>query len=107
MISGPTGSYRVCTLPKVVDRSTTLPKVSGLVYQLNGRVDVGCDGGFNAPTAAAPVTTSTVGCPSATLTARDEFDEVLGQAQVAPNFKLTRTSATAWVEGGYRRPRQG
>ena len=45
--------------------------------------------------------------PSATLTARDEFDEVLGQAQVAPNFKLTRTSATAWVEGGYRRPRQG
>jgi hypothetical protein len=69
VISGPTGSYRVCTLPKVVDRSTTLPKVSGLVYQLNGRVDVGCDGGFNAPTAAAPVTTSTVGCPSATLTA--------------------------------------
>jgi hypothetical protein len=44
--------------------------------------------------------------PSATLTARDEFDEVLGQVQVAPNFKLTRTSAASWVENGYRKPRQ-
>jgi hypothetical protein len=62
-ISGPTGTWRVCTLPRVIRTSTTLPKVAGLLYQLNGRVDVGCDGGFSAPTAAAPVTTSTVSCP--------------------------------------------
>jgi len=69
VITGPTGSYRVCNLPSVIDRSITLPRISGLVYQMNGRVDVGCDGGFSAPTAAAPFTTSTVGCPNATLTA--------------------------------------
>lgn len=68
-ISGPTGTWRVCTLPKVVRASSTLPKVAGLLYQLNGRVDVGCDGGFSAPTAGAPYVTSTVGCPTATLTA--------------------------------------
>lgn len=62
-ISGPTGTWRVCTLPRVISVSTTLPKVAGLLYQLNGRVDVGCDGGFSAPTAGAPVTTSTVSCP--------------------------------------------
>lgn len=69
VVTGPTGSYRVCSLPRVIDRSSTLPKVAGLVYQMNGRVDVGCDGGFTAPTTAAPVATSTVGCPTANLTA--------------------------------------
>lgn len=69
VLSGPTGSYRVCTLPDLIDRSTSLPKIAGLVYQLDGRVDVGCDGGFTAPSSGSPVTTSTVGCPSATLTA--------------------------------------
>ncbi|MET1755312.1 hypothetical protein ABVV53_07555 [Novosphingobium sp. RD2P27] len=68
VISGPTGSYRVCNLPSVIDRSITLPKVAGLVYQMNGRVDVGCDGGFTAPTTAAPFATSTVGCSTANLT---------------------------------------
>ncbi|UVO53924.1 hypothetical protein [Sphingomonas sp. SUN039] len=61
-ISGPTGSYRVCTLPSVIRTSITLPKITGLVYAMNGRVNVGCDGGFTAPTAAAPVTSTTVGC---------------------------------------------
>lgn len=67
-ISGPTGTYRVCTLPSRVTVSTTLPKIAGLLYRLNGRVDVGCDGGFAAPTAAAPYTSTTVGC-TAPLTA--------------------------------------
>jgi len=61
-ITGPTGTWRVCALPKVIRTSTTLPKLSGVLYQLNGRTDVGCDGGFSAPTAAAPFTSSTVGC---------------------------------------------
>ena len=61
-ISGPTGSYRVCTLPSLIRVSTTLPKIAGLVYSINGRVNVGCDGGISAPTAAAPVASTTTGC---------------------------------------------
>lgn len=65
-ISGPTGSYRICRLPAVVRVSSTLPKVAGLLYEINGRVNVGCDGGFTAPTAAAPLATPlTVGCTGA------------------------------------------
>jgi len=59
-ITGPTGTWRVCTLPSRIKASLTLPKVAGVLYQMNGRVDVGCDGGFTAPTAA--FTSSTVGC---------------------------------------------
>ncbi|MBO9516515.1 MAG: hypothetical protein J7493_00460 [Porphyrobacter sp.] len=68
-ISGPTGEWRVCDLPRVIRASTTLPRLPGVLYRMNGRVDVGCDGGFTAPTAGTPYATSTVGCPSATLTA--------------------------------------
>ena len=64
-ISGPTGSYRVCRLPSLIRTSITLPRISGLLYEMNGRVNVGCDGGFTAPTAAAPVTSTTVGCTTA------------------------------------------
>ncbi len=58
-ISGPTGEYRICTLPSLITKSVTLPQIDGLVYRLNGRVDVGCDGGPVAPTA---YTSTTVGC---------------------------------------------
>lgn len=68
-VSGPTGTWRVCNLPNVISASSTLPKIAGLIYQLPGRVDVGCDGGFAAPSTGAPYATSTVGCPTATLTA--------------------------------------
>ena len=61
-ISGPTGSYRVCELPSLVSKSVTLPQIDGLLYSMNGRVDVGCDGGFAVPTAAAPYASTTVGC---------------------------------------------
>ena len=61
-ISGPTGTYRVCQLPGTIRVSTTLPKISGVLYSMNGRVNVGCDGGFTAPTAGAPYTSTTVGC---------------------------------------------
>lgn len=60
--SGPTGSWRVCRLPSLITASASLPKVAGLVYELNGRVNVGCDGGFAAPTSAAAYTSTTVGC---------------------------------------------
>ena len=54
-ITGPTGTYRVCELPARITRSTTLTKISGLLYSLGGRVDVGYDRGA-APTADAVVT---------------------------------------------------
>ncbi len=44
-ITGPTGTYRVCTLPARLNTSSTLPRVAGLLYRLGGRVDVGTDQG--------------------------------------------------------------
>lgn len=68
-ITGPEGSWRVCTLPALVNVSSSLPKVAGVLYRINGRVDVGCDGGFKAPTSAAPFTTTTASCSGRSLTA--------------------------------------
>ena len=42
--------------------------------------------------------------PSAMLTAHDESGEELAQVRVSPGFKLNRTSATAWADGGYPKP---
>jgi hypothetical protein len=53
-ITGPTGEYRVCALPARFTRNSTLPRVPGLLYALDGRVDVGLDRGA-APTTDAPV----------------------------------------------------
>jgi len=64
-ITGPTGTWRVCRLPSLIKTSSTLPKIAGVLYEMNGRVNVGCDGGFSAPTSAAPFTSSTVGCSTA------------------------------------------
>lgn len=55
-ITGPTGTYRVCSLPARINRSITLPKIAGLLYQLTGRVDVGTDGGPTASAADSNVT---------------------------------------------------
>ena len=44
-INGPTGEYRVCTLPSRFTASSTLPYIEGLLYRIDGRVDVGTDGG--------------------------------------------------------------
>lgn len=44
-ITGPTGSYRLCSLPARVTRSSRLERVAGVVYQLAGRTDVGTDQG--------------------------------------------------------------
>jgi hypothetical protein len=42
--------------------------------------------------------------PYALLTAIDSDGTHLAQVRVAPTFKLTRDSATAWVENDFRRP---
>ena len=49
-ITGPTGTYRVCELPARFTVSVSLEKFPGLLYSINGRVDVGLDRGA-APTA--------------------------------------------------------
>ena len=53
-ITGPTGTYRVCALPNSIDRSVNLPRTAGVLYALDGRVNVGADQGA-VPTATAPV----------------------------------------------------
>ncbi|HWL61289.1 MAG TPA: hypothetical protein VNQ32_00680 [Steroidobacteraceae bacterium] len=49
-ITGPTGTYRVCALPARFTTSTALQRFPGLLYALDGRVDVGCDLGAGAAT---------------------------------------------------------
>jgi hypothetical protein len=39
--------------------------------------------------------------PTARLRAVDAGGEVLAEARVAPSFKLTRASASAWAESGF------
>ena len=58
-ISGPTGEYRVCTMPARFTASSTLPFNRGILYRMNGRVDVGTDGG-PAPDASDGATDSNV-----------------------------------------------
>jgi hypothetical protein len=41
--------------------------------------------------------------PSATLRAVDAAGDVLAEVRVAPSFKLTRASASAWAESGFSR----
>lgn len=43
--------------------------------------------------------------PSAWLRARDAGDALLVEVRVAPSFKLNRSSAVAWVESGFVRPK--
>ena len=47
-ISGPTGEYRVCTLPATFNADDTLPFINGLLYRISNRVNVGTDQGFNS-----------------------------------------------------------
>ena len=43
--------------------------------------------------------------PYAVLSAQDDFGAPLGEARVAPDFRLDAASAAAWVEGGFQKPR--
>ncbi len=43
--------------------------------------------------------------PFATLSARDDGDDLLAEVRVSPAFKLNRSSAVAWAEGGFAKPR--
>ncbi len=41
--------------------------------------------------------------PSARLSAQDASGQILASQAVSPSYKLNRSSATAWVAGGYAR----
>ena len=43
--------------------------------------------------------------PYATLSAQDDSGDTLAEVKVAPSFKLNRSSAVAWVDGGFAKPR--
>jgi hypothetical protein len=43
--------------------------------------------------------------PHAWLAAADEAGEPLARVRVAPNFKLSSSSATAWIENDFQKPR--
>lgn len=58
-ITGPTGTYRVCTLPARLTASTTLPFIQGVLYRLGGRTDVGTDGGPSPDVGTGTSRTST------------------------------------------------
>lgn len=87
--SGPQGTWRVCRLPNLIRTSMTLPKIPGLIYELNGRVNVGCDGGFRAPTAA--YTSGTPGCTTP-LTADDNVT-----LNIAPGVILYGNTGQSWL----------
>lgn len=44
-ITGPTGTYRICALPLVIDEDSTLPYIPGLLYRLAGQTRIGTDAG--------------------------------------------------------------
>lgn len=54
----PTGTYRVCILPAEIDADTRLRYIPGVLYAMDGRVDVGEDGGPVASAADTNVTLS-------------------------------------------------
>lgn len=45
--AGTVNNYRICRLPAVVAGTLALPRVDGVAYQINGRVDVGVDLGIS------------------------------------------------------------
>jgi hypothetical protein len=55
-ITGPTGEYRVCELPARFTASATLERFPGLLYSINGRVDVGTDLGAASTNTAVVLT---------------------------------------------------
>ncbi|WP_213979979.1 hypothetical protein [Sphingomonas sp. dw_22] len=96
----PIGSWRVCQLPAMVNRSITLTKIPGLIYSMNGRVDVGCDGGIVAPTAAAPRTSSTVSCTAAngiTLTGGQLTADTNVTLTIEPGVIVAGYTGTSWL----------
>ena len=62
---------------------------------------------INAPSGRISVTLDIVpdeDDPHALLTAHDANDEQLARVRVSPGFKLSKASANAWIDAGFRKP---
>ena len=57
---GTVGNYRSCRIPALVAGNLTLPRLAGVAYEINGRVDVGVDAGGSgtASSQTAPPTSA-------------------------------------------------
>ena len=55
-ITGPTGTYRVCQMPATFSTSSTLPYVPGLLYAMDGQVNIGSDQGAASTNNAVTLT---------------------------------------------------
>lgn len=55
--AGTNSNYRLCRLPSLVSGTLNLPRVDGVVYQINGRVDVGVDVGTTGAAAGGAAAT--------------------------------------------------
>lgn len=42
--------------------------------------------------------------PYAVLSARDALGDVIAEVRVKPDFRLSESSASAWVDGGFQKP---
>lgn len=95
-ISGPTGEYRVCALPTPITRSSQLTRVPGLLYAIDGRVDVGQDCGPQV----APVGTASPCKASAAATT--EVNNVT--LTIDPGVILFAKTGVSWlaVNRGHR-----
>lgn len=112
-LTGPWTMGRDKKNPKPLDTSAfnTLVKTAKEVIrrseqqlhaELNKSVNVTVDG--NRLRIALAIVPDEEGA-TATLSARDEFDEELARVPVPPTFKLSVDSAQAWVVSGFARPR--
>jgi len=95
-ITGPTGEYRVCQLPSLITKSVTLPKIAGLLYAMNGRVDVGCDGGYSAPTSGTPYQPSVSGVLTQGCTA-DQSADTNVTLTIDPGVILYGRTGQSWL----------
>ena len=55
-ITGPTGTYRICALPLLIDADSTLPYIPGLLYRLAGQTLIGTDRGAASTGSAVELT---------------------------------------------------
>ena len=65
---------------------------------------IGMRSAFRARAVNMPSMPHSALSPRVRITAHSR--EVVGRVNVAPDFKLTRAGAAAWVENGYRKPRR-
>lgn len=91
-ITGPTGTWRVCSLPNRVISSSRLPKIAGLLYNLPGRVDVGYDNGPTPLSAANPKTVTQPDGTSRTLTADSNVT-----LTIDPGVIIYANSGPSWL----------